>query len=234
MYRLAICEDDKAIRLQICGFCEEILNKMDIPFVLAEFSSAEELEESIFAQVEYDLLILDINMKGKSGMEFAQELRKKNNRVSIVFVSGCEEYLREGYSVQPLQFLLKPVTRRALEEAIATDRRLNHRNEMITLRSGGKTVVIEINGIVYIEILNHRLHIHTTENEHTFLQSLTDFERLLPSECFCRCHNSFLVNLKHIKEISRTELLLHCGTIIPVGRRYYSGIQSAFVRYLNL
>ena len=108
-YKLAVCEDDEMIRKELCGLCGGILDEEGVCYEITVFSSAAEVEAALYEKGEvYDLLLLDIVMPGMSGMEFAQALRQRRNRTSIIFVTGNEEYLLEGYSVQPVQFLLKP------------------------------------------------------------------------------------------------------------------------------
>ncbi len=75
--------------------------------------------------------------------------------------------------------------------------------------------------------------VHLTDGEKSFPLSLAEVERQLPAGQFCRCHNSYLVNLEQVEEIQRTELLLRDGTSLPVGRTYYKSFQSAFIRYMN-
>ena len=115
-YKLAVCEDDEMIQKELCGLCGGILDEEGVSHEITVFSSAGELETALSEKgMEYDLLLLDIIMPGMTGMEFAQALRQRRDRTSIIFVTGNEEYLLEGYSVQPIHFLLKPVSREACE-----------------------------------------------------------------------------------------------------------------------
>lgn len=205
-YRIAICDDDDIIRENLCSLCSDILTNDSAEYRLEPFCSVCELEKRLNAEgCPFDLLILDIQMDGMTGMELARSLREKGNRVSIIFVTACEDYLSEWYGVQPIHFLLKPVHREALASAIHTDLKLNYIP---------KTVVVHIG--------NKLVHL-----------SLSDFEKQLPMGQFARCHNSYLVNLDEVREIGRTELSLQSGETLPMGRSYYKAFQSAFVRYIN-
>lgn len=205
-YRIAICDDDDIIRENLCSLCSDILTNDSVEYRLEPFCSACELEKRLNAEgCPFDLLILDIQMDGMTGMELARSLREKGKRVSIIFVTACEDYLSDGYGVQPIHFLLKPVHREALASAIHTDLKLNYIP---------KTVVVHIG--------NKLVHL-----------SLSDFEKQLPMGQFARCHNSYLVNLDEVREIGRTEISLQSGETLPMGRSYYKAFQSAFVRYIN-
>ena len=98
---------------------------------------------------------------------------------------------------------------------------------------GAKTVHLLLEDIRYAESFNHNILVHQTRGDSTYLCSLTDFERQMPANQFCRCHKSYLVNLSCVEEIGRTELLLRGGIRLPVGRAYYKELQSAFISYLN-
>lgn len=139
----------------------------------------------------------------------------------------------DGYSVQPIHFLLKPVSRESLAAALRTDWRLNHKPKTAVLRIGSKTVSLAMADIRYIESYNHNIIVHQTEGDRTYFLSLTDFEKQMPRNQFCRCHNSYLVNMAYVEEIGRMELSLRGGGRLPVGRTYYKALQSAFIRYIN-
>ena len=232
--RLAICEDDDAIRAQLHSLCQEILTENSVEHSIMDFASAQKLNDVLTVESNpFDLLLLDIQMEGLTGMELAQSLRQRGDRVSILFVTGCEDYLPEGYSVQPIHFLLKPVSREALAAALHTDWQLNHRPKTAVLRIGSKMVSLPLADIRYIESYNHNIIVHQTEGDRTYFLSLTDFEKQMPRDQFCRCHNSYLVNMAFVEEIGRTELSLRGGVQLPIGRAYYKDLQSAFIRYMN-
>lgn len=160
-------------------------------------------------------------MQGQSGMELAHELRRRRDRVSIVFVTGCEEYLEEGYGVQPVHFLLKPVTRERLSEALRADRELNHSPKTVTLQRGGRLLRLALSDIYYVETgVKHNVKIVTPAHAHLFPASLSYMEQALPAEQFVRCHKSYLVNLEHVTEVGRTAVRLDSGEEVPVGRKY--------------
>ena len=94
-------------------------------------------------------------------------------------------------------------------------------------------VSLPLADIRYIESYNHNIIVHQTEGDRTYFLSLTDFEKQTPRDQFCRCHNSYLVNMAFVEEIGRTELSLRGGVQLPIGRAYYKDLQSAFIRYMN-
>lgn len=235
VYRVAVCDDERAACEEVCRLCDDILTQDGIPHRIVPFSSASALDACLREGDDaFDLLVLDIAMQGQSGMELAHELRRRRDRVSIVFVTGCEEYLEEGYGVQPVHFLLKPVTRERLSEALHADRELNHSPKTVTLQRGGRLLRLALSDIYYVETgVKHNVKIVTPAHAHLFPASLSYMEQALPAEQFVRCHKSYLVNLEHVTEVGRTAVRLDSGEEVPVGRKYAAETQSAFVAYLN-
>ena len=213
MYRIAVCEDEANVREQLCSCCNDILNEDMIEHKIMPFSSAEEFESEAD---DFDLVMLDIDLGGKSGLDMARDLRRAGSRISIIFVTGHEEYLRYGYSVQPVHFLLKPISKAELSEAIAADIRINHSNDSVVLYSGTKTVILPIEKFIYGESYNHNVLVHTTDGNHFFRTSLIDIERRMDSKAVCRCHNSYIVNMRYIKELTRSGIILTTGQKLPV------------------
>ena len=225
-----ICDDEPVFLEQVREHVQAYLAQRGI---VAHLDTATDPRQVMDSQTAYTLAFLDIQMEGLTGMELAQSLRRRGDRVSIIFVTGCEDYLPQGYSVQPIHFLLKPVSREALSAALRTDWELNHKPKTAVLRIGSKTVSLMLSEIRYIESYNHNIIIHQTEGDRTCVFSLTEFERQMPPNQFCRCHNSYLVNMAYVEEIGRTELSLRGGVGVPIGRAYYKSLQSAFIRYIN-
>ena len=234
LYRVAVCEDQRHIREELCALCRQSLGELNIPYDITSFSSADRLGEAIKEKIDvFDLLILDIQMEGKSGLELATELRQADDRVSIIFVTGCEEYLRDGYSVQPIQFLLKPVNYPAMYDAIRTAWKLSSGKRHVLLQEGARTVLLTTREVRLIESFNHGIMIHQGAEPSFYRVTLTEAERSIQSTgCFCRCHNSFLVNMDWVSEITRTKVILSDGEQIPIGRRYYESAQKTFIRYM--
>lgn len=147
------------------------------------------------------------------------------DEVRILFITGAAEYALEGYQVNPIHYLLKPVNQRDLER--------NHRSKTLLFRQGTKWVALAVEDILYIESLNRNVVVHTDKAQHTFSMTLTEVEAMVPGGGFAKCHNSFLVNFRRVEEIGRTSLRLRSGEELPMGRRFYRDFQTAFVRFIN-
>ncbi|MCH5264614.1 MAG: response regulator transcription factor [Lachnospiraceae bacterium] len=234
MYRIAICEDDSKAAIHLQKMCNEILRKKDITHKIEIFKSADTLSNFLQKDASaFHLLLLDIAMDGTSGMEFARQLRRRKNLVSIIFVTAYEDYLLDGYDVQPIQYLLKPVSHKKLSEAIHIDLQRNYTAKNILLKSGSKHLSLEYKQVIFIESMNHTLLIHSTDKTHPVYMSLTKAQNLFPASHFARCHKSYLVNMDWIADISRTSLSLKNGETLPVGRSHQLQLQKDFIRFLT-
>lgn len=161
-YRLAICEDDPRERQSLESLCREILQKRGIPGEVASYPSTEALDSSLQeGRGPFDLLLLDIQMAGINGMEFAKTLRDRGDEVRILFITGAAEYALEGYQVNPIHYLLKPVNQRELERVLVGDWERNHRSKTLLFRQGTKWVALAVEDILYIESLNRNVVVHT-------------------------------------------------------------------------
>lgn len=234
MYHVAICEDEEVVRRELCALTEKVLLSLEIPGEITAFSSAEALETVLAEQARpFDLLLLDIQLGGKTGLELARELRDRNDRVGIIFTTSCEEYLATGYGVQPIHFLLKPVKEENLRRAIQTDWRVNHEVKRVTLRDGPRTAVVSLRDIIFFESRNHDVVAHQREGERLLRLPLSEVEEALPRDAFCRCHKSFLVNYDYIVGFGRSGVLLNTGESVPIGRKFLTTAKNAFIHYIN-
>lgn len=230
---MAICEDELCQMEELRAMCSKILTGMEVEHRISSFASANELSCALKNGERFELLCLDILMEGQTGMELALELRQWDERTSILFVTCSVDHLLDGYSVRPIQYLLKPVRREELERVIQTDLRLRHKPRTIILKTKGKTCILPLAGIRFVESRDHGCMFFMDDGEQMFQISLSEAEALLPGAQFVRCHNSFLVNLEHIRKVSSRETVLQDGSSLPIGRRYGKEFHGRFVRYLN-
>ncbi len=233
MYRVGICEDDAPLSGQLCELCGNILVRLDMEHEICAYASAEELKKALGRGERFDLLCLDILMPGETGMDLARDLRRGGDETSIIFITSSTDYLLEGYSVRPIQYLLKPVDREALERIIADDIRRKSPRRAVSVRVGNKTTVLALSEILYVESRNHGCTFVLTDREETFWLPMGRAESMLPPGCFFRCHNSYLVNLARVVRVDTRGVELAGGKVLPVSRRLAADFQRALTRFLN-
>ena len=232
VYRVALCEDEAVERDQIAGLCRDVFAALGLEAEIVPFPSADDLLAAEAGGGAFDLYLLDIQMAGTTGLELARQLYGRGVRDRIIFITGNPEYALEGYDVNPLHYLLKPVDRARLEAAAR--RAVEKRGlQQVVFRRGGKAVPIPVGEIRCLESRNHGVVVHLKDGEETFALSLNDAEQLVPAGMFCRCHRSYLVNLNWVRHASHSGVQLKDGGWLPMGRTCYAGFQNAIIRRLN-
>ena len=227
-YKLAICDDNQ----QEARFLEVLVqtwaarNEYRVHTDL--FPSAEAFLFQYEEKKDYDILLLDIEMGEMDGVALAKLVRKDNETVQIVFVTGYSEYISEGYDVAALHYLMKPVKQEKLYEVLDRAVQKIKKNEtVLVLEHSGETVRIPLYEIRFIEVNQNYVTVHA-KAEITVKKTLKEFEELL-DERFYRAGRSFIINLNGIEKVTRTEIYLSCGTVLPLPRGQYEGINRAII-----
>ena len=233
MMYITICDDEHSQIEYLKDLVQEWLNKKSLK---ASISSFENAESFLFAYEDnkiIDILLLDIQMGNMDGVELAKQLRKDNESVQIIFITGYPDFIAEGYNVSALNYLMKPVTKDKLFEVLdKAEKNLVKQQKSILLDTGITKLRIMVDNIIYIEARNHDLDIHTVNEMHKIKMPLYEMKNKLPDE-FIYCHRSYIVNIYNIKKITRTEVTLDCGQILPLSRRLYSDVNKAMIKYLT-
>lgn len=200
------------------------------------FSSSEDLLEAWENGLRIDLLFLDIEIPGEmNGLELAKQVFRNNKTVQIVFITNFSCYALEGYYVNALRYLMKPVLQRDIDECmdIAWNRWHNSLNGYIRATTKSAIAVISINELMYAEASGRNLLLKlSTSNEVLVTQErLHTFFDKLPRKLFAQCHRSYLVNVMYVRQMRLDTLTISDGTEIPVGRKYASSMRSLFNDY---
>lgn len=197
---------------------------------IMQYHSAEELLFAYDADKRVDILLLDIELPGISGMELARRVRQSDRQLQIVFVSGYSDYLADGYEVEALHYLLKPVSAQKLDAVL--DRaleRLDARGRSLLVESDEGLCRLPLSEIRWLEVMGNYVTIHAGR-DYTLRKPLKDLEPLL-DESFFRTGRSFLVNLRFVKEVTRTQVTLTDASTVPLSRRRYDAIHHAIISY---
>lgn len=235
MYQIAICDDEETTRDVLRSYVEryEVEHGKSLRCVL--FPSANELLRSYPEGV--DLLLMDIHMGGIDGMTAAKQIRQFDPQVCLIFITTEHQYALEGYSVRAFGFVKKPVGytqfRHELTSALNHIDTLRARNDFILLKSGGQTERLPVSSILYCEVRNHSVEVHTLGGPHSYYCPMKAVEELLSPYGFFRCHASFLVNSAHIARIDSDGLLMDSGDQVPVSQHRRKDFLAALSRYMG-
>jgi DNA-binding LytR/AlgR family response regulator len=230
MYRFAICDDDPVDRAYLSRLIEEWNKSAGLLLKVEYYVSGEAFWFSYEEDNSVDVLFLDIEMGEMSGVELANRLREAGAGLQIVFVTGYMEYIAEGYDVEALHYLIKPITSQKLNAVLdRAAQRLKTREHALVLALSEGIVRLPLYEIRYLDVLKNYVTIHGKEN-YSVKRTLNDLEAEL-DEGFFRIHRSYIVNLRFVRKTARTEVVLKDGTVLPLSRKLYEGLNQALIRY---
>lgn len=231
-YKIGICDDDGAQREYLRELVLAWAKKMRHLTELRLYAKAEDFLFDYSEEKDFDILLLDIEMPGVSGIELAREVRRGNAAVQIVFITGFYEYFSDGFDVSALHYLIKPVDGAKLNPVL--DRAVSNlegRQRGVLLSTSEGSVKVLLADITYAEAENVYVNVHTLREIYRVRMSLGKFMEQL-DETFYKVHRSYVVGLKYVKKVTRTEICLVNGDRIPVSRKMYDEIHAALIKYL--
>lgn len=236
-FRIAVCDDEKVSRDFETKLINEWAEKSGLTAITDTYTSAENFLFESEDRLEYDLLILDIQMGKMNGVELAKSLRHRGFEGALVFLTGVKDFAIEGYEVGAVRYLLKPLKEEDFFKTLSlvyTDFS-KHEKEVFLLQSGNDVSKIPYENIIYIEARGHYVHLcgrnqaqpFEKEWKGAFSSVSEDFEK---HQFFC-LRRGLLVNLDHISRITRTDCILDNGETIPIARGKYQELNEAFIKH---
>lgn len=263
--KIAVCDDEVKMRENV----ERYIKIMYADFDVVTFSCAEELLEYedkidiVFLDIKFDTKATDTalhkisacqtpeklsdcqdreqDMYGMTGMEAARELRRLGSDVTIIFVTGAEEYVFEAFDVGAFHYLVKPFEKvkfyEVLKKAINEREIVNAKNRItkeqgIVIKRGATTSKIYLCDICYIEVFNRKLIIHRRSDDMEIYGSLSDFEAML-SEDFVRCHRANIVNLRYVRDYDRNNVYLENGANVLMSKQKYPEFVKRYMQWIK-
>ncbi len=227
-YGVAICDDVEADRGHLKALVRRWAQNAGHSLEISEFSSAENFLFRYAQEGDYQILLLDIEMGPMDGVAMAKKLRRENDRVQIVFVTGYSDYIAEGYEVEALHYLLKPVKEEKLFAVLdRAAEKLSQNERMLNLETGGEMLRIPLYQIRYIDMQGNYATIHARE-DYTVRRTLGELEEML-DERFCRVGRSAVVCLACICRVTKKDIYLNDGSRVPLPRGAYEKVNQAII-----
>ena len=226
--KIAICDDSAVDRDYTAGMVEAWARDREISLILRKFPSAEAFLFQYAEEKDWDILLLDIEMGALDGVSMAKTVRKENEAVQIVFLTGYSDYIAEGYEVAALHYLMKPIKSEKLR--VVLDRAAEKRKQQdrcLNLELSGEMVRLPFYEIRYLEVRQNYVTLHA-KREYTGKRTLGEFEKELDQRFF-RVGRSRILNLKDVRRVTRTEVRLSDGTVLPLPRGAYEPLNRAII-----
>lgn len=227
-YKIAICDDSAEDIQYLTSFVQGWADRNRQQVQIETFPSAEAFLFQYAEVKDYDILLLDIEMEKMDGVTMAKAVRKENDTVQIVFVTGYSDYIAEGYEVSALHYLMKPVHQEKLSEVLNRAAEKLKRNErVLTMELSGEIVRIPFYEIRYLDVHQNYVTVHAKQ-DYTVKKTLGEFEKELDDRFF-RAGRSVILNLTCIQRVTKTDVYLSDGSQILLPRGQYEPLNRAII-----
>lgn len=233
MIKVAICDDDKDIRMKIHLVVKNYFSEIKRPLWSVEFKSGIKLLES---HIRFDIIFLDIEMPGLNGIETALRLRKWDVNSKIIYVTNYENYKASAYKVHAFDYIDKPVIKNdviaVLKDVVYY---LDHtiEKQKYAFKTEEGIITLELDEIFYFEYLSRKVIIHGVKGNYTATYQLKELLEKFEKYNFASPHKSFIVNMLYIKAIKGFDIFIENGDKIPLAQKRAVGFKSIFNDFLQ-
>lgn len=230
---IGICEDDNVSREFEKKLILDWAAGKNLTVTVDVYTSAENFLFESEDKIEYDLLLLDIQMGKMNGIELARTLRKRGFSGQLIFLTGVRDYAIEGYEVGAVRYILKPADEKNLPPVLdlVYEDWKKKADEVFLLQIGSDVTKVPLEKIIYLEADGHYVHLLGTEIDQKWKASFSQASGDLETKGFFCLRRGLLVNLRHITKITRTECILSNGETVPVARNNYEPLNRAFIDF---
>lgn len=236
--RIAIIEDEPAHSELLASYLQAWSRETSVPVNILSFTAAKDFLFIWEETNNFDILFVDIQMEHMNGMELARRIRETDREIALVFTTGDEGYLEEGYEVEAMYYLLKPLSREKISRCMEKLSLRRHMEHWVLVHGKEEALRLFVGRITYVEARGHGCMVETWsklgETSRTeIMESISEMAETLSPYGFVRCHRSYLCRVDSIYRIGKTELLLENGSMVPVSRRMYKEVSRAFIRHFR-
>ena len=227
-YKIAICDDSRPDSELAAALTHRWAQTVNAQIDLNIFPSAEAFLFHYADNKDYDILLLDIEMTNMDGVTMAKQIRRRNETVQIIFITGYSDYISEGYEVAALHYLLKPINPDKFFEVLsrAADK-LSKNERTVLIEQTGETLRIPLYEISHITADRNYITVHAKQ-DYTIKKTLADFEKLLDDRFF-RAGRSAVINLSYVVRVTKTDAYLSDGSVVPIPKTAYDPLNRAII-----
>lgn len=237
MIKLAVLDDEKMYLDMVFSLLEKYKQEKNVQIETELFSSANELLKEIELGKKYDVFLLDIYMQGITGMSVATELRSRNVKSPIVFLTSSTDHALEAFGVNATHYLLKPYTEEdfyfAMDKAIQGVE--DHSNDSVVIKVDNGYRYFTVNEIIYAEAEDKYQRIYLSGGERILVRitSTELYEKVKDFDCFFRCGRSHIINLNHVKKVTTSSAVLKTDKELKLSHTAIVALKTAFFNYFN-
>ena len=236
MYRIALCDDEQAEAMKIKGMLSNYRKSHpQLDFEIGIFDNAETLLLKVKEGYGPDLILMDIYMKGRTGIEAVRELHDMGNKSRVIFLTTSEKHAVEAFRLEAAQYLVKPVSEADFFSVI--DKQLEilsrERQKYVALQMDNRTFRVMVHDIVYCESQGKRQYLHLTDGTQLCVRmSMTGLEELFLSyEEIVRLGKWYIINMDHVEGLNSHAVQMDCGQQLFLPRGAYQSLRKQYITY---
>lgn len=230
MLRIAICDDSTA-DLEIARLMtNDLLYSLNLEYEIEEYTNGKELLES---PISFDLILLDIEMDQIDGISLAKELRLYNSDSIIIFITNSTNYLQVGYTVSAARYLVKPLNKQEFDFELTCVLNSHIMDNKFILDKRISQYKLYLKDIIYIEFYNRKTIIHKIDEQISTYITIKEWCALLDNYYFSQTHKAYIVNLKHIKQITTDTIMLSNNSTLPISRKFKETFRRKYYAFIG-
>ncbi|MDK2943160.1 MAG: hypothetical protein PWP56_2673 [Acetobacterium sp.] len=234
MFSIAICDDQRAICSEIETIILDYQKSTRLEIQIEVFYSAEKLGIYMEDQHSFDLIFLDIEMKGFNGLDLGRKIRQEmdNQITQIVYVSGKESYFKDLFEVRPMHFLSKPVEPDQVVKDVELAMKLANRlGGVFSYKIGSDTHKLPVKNIIYFQSVNREIKIVTTTGEELFYGKLQEVFRQVAKYRFINIHKSYIINYEQVANFKYDEVVMSNSDCLPISQLKRKEVRGLQMKY---
>lgn len=229
MYRVAVCDDDKCVTEELSSIIKGWKREIQVEC----FESGESLIENYYP---YHAIFLDIDMNGMNGIETGRKIRERDKETKIVYLTAYRDYVSGAFGVHAFQYLLKPVKKaeicKVLEE-IFSYLRVSEKKEVLDFQTVKGLLCLPVDEIYYFEYQSRKVEIVTSTGVYTMAEKIGNVAKRMERYGFSMPHQSFVVNMLHVRNVRTGRILLDNGMEIPLAQKKQKVWKQELMVYLS-
>lgn len=229
MYKIAVCDDEEAVSAQV----KELITEWNPSVDVVCFSSGDELLENYQS---YEAVFLDIDMAGMNGIETGKAIRKMDKDTKIVYLTAYRDYVSGAFGVHAFQYLLKPVNKKAIWNVLEEIFRYTKSAEkkiILDFHTVDGSLCLPVERIYFFEYENRKIRIVTDEEQYYMSDKIGNVAKRMAEFGFSMPHQSFVVNMFHVKNVKNQQIFLDNGMEIPLSQKKQKIWKQELMEYLS-
>ncbi len=228
--QIVVCDDEEKIRDLLKEKIQRYCFLKNVDWNVYTCVSGEALLETDLEQI--DVLFLDVDMPGKNGIETAQEIRKQNQNMLIVFLTAYSEFVFESFKVNAFRYLVKPLQEQELEESLESIMlKLCAPEDYLNFRFQNDTYSVRYAEIIYIEGMQDKMWIYCQERTYRWRGRMKSLNLQLKDRGFFQIHRSYIINMSKIKKYNGQEVVLEGGQRVPISKYRLDEFKEEYLKF---